>query len=195
MKFAWIGLAAALTLGFGQANAVVLFSGTTDGCFGATTCTATTNPSDGKLSFADGSFSSVPAGTVTLGSFSLHNGSGNFNENFELFVTFTVPSGTSSGQPFTASVLGSVSGNSGSVAIDFNNTPQTFSFNGGTFTLSITDPAAVTTRVDSVSLTGNIVLAAVPELSTWAMMILGFLGLGFMAHRRKNQMAAAVSAA
>jgi PEP-CTERM motif-containing protein len=29
-------------------------------------------------------------------------------------------------------------------------------------------------------------IAAVPEPSTWAMMILGFLGLGYMAHRRKN---------
>jgi hypothetical protein len=29
-------------------------------------------------------------------------------------------------------------------------------------------------------------VAAVPEASTWAMMILGFLGVGFMAYRRKN---------
>jgi hypothetical protein len=29
-------------------------------------------------------------------------------------------------------------------------------------------------------------VAAVPEPSTWAMMILGFAGLGFMAYRRKN---------
>ena len=28
--------------------------------------------------------------------------------------------------------------------------------------------------------------AAVPELSTWAMMILGFAGVGFMAYRRRN---------
>ena len=28
--------------------------------------------------------------------------------------------------------------------------------------------------------------SAVPESSTWAMMILGFLGLGFMAYRRKS---------
>jgi hypothetical protein len=27
---------------------------------------------------------------------------------------------------------------------------------------------------------------AVPEPSTWAMMILGFSGIGFMAYRRKN---------
>jgi hypothetical protein len=32
-------------------------------------------------------------------------------------------------------------------------------------------------------------VAAVPEPSTWAMMILGFLGLGFMAYRRKNRVA------
>ena len=29
-------------------------------------------------------------------------------------------------------------------------------------------------------------VAAVPEPSTWAMMILGFIGVGFMAYRRKN---------
>jgi hypothetical protein len=29
-------------------------------------------------------------------------------------------------------------------------------------------------------------VGAVPEASTWAMMILGFCGLGFMAHRRKR---------
>jgi hypothetical protein len=29
---------------------------------------------------------------------------------------------------------------------------------------------------------------SVPELSTWAMMILGFFGVGFMAYRRQNKM-------
>jgi hypothetical protein len=33
-------------------------------------------------------------------------------------------------------------------------------------------------------------VAAVPEPSTWAMMILGFAGVGFMAYRRCNQSAA-----
>jgi hypothetical protein len=32
---------------------------------------------------------------------------------------------------------------------------------------------------------GEAFLGAVPELSTWAMMILGFAGVGFMAYRRK----------
>src|SRR3954453_9406877 len=30
-------------------------------------------------------------------------------------------------------------------------------------------------------------VAAVPEPSTWAMMIMGFAGIGFMAYRRRNQ--------
>jgi hypothetical protein len=33
-------------------------------------------------------------------------------------------------------------------------------------------------------------VAAVPEPSTWAMMLLGFCGLGFLAHRRRNQTSA-----
>jgi hypothetical protein len=39
--------------------------------------------------------------------------------------------------------------------------------------------------VDVVSMNAATVNSAVPEPSTWAMMILGFVGLGFMAYRRK----------
>lgn len=34
----------------------------------------------------------------------------------------------------------------------------------------------------------SVTVAAVPETSTWVMMILGFAGVGFMAYRRKNKM-------
>jgi hypothetical protein len=34
----------------------------------------------------------------------------------------------------------------------------------------------------------NVSVAPVPEPSTWAMMILGFLGVGFVAYRRRNKM-------
>jgi PEP-CTERM motif len=38
------------------------------------------------------------------------------------------------------------------------------------------------------NITGDLTLAgAVPEPSTWAMMILGFIGVGFMAYRRKSK--------
>jgi hypothetical protein len=36
-------------------------------------------------------------------------------------------------------------------------------------------------------LVGSSISSAVPEPSTWAMMILGFFGVGFMAYRRKSQ--------
>jgi hypothetical protein len=36
------------------------------------------------------------------------------------------------------------------------------------------------------SFSGNFITAAVPEPSTWAMMILGFAGIGWMAYRRKQ---------
>ena len=44
-----------------------------------------------------------------------------------------------------------------------------------------------TTQFPGGEVRGNI--GAVPELSTWAMMILGFAGIGVMAYRRKNKMA------
>jgi hypothetical protein len=43
--------------------------------------------------------------------------------------------------------------------------------------------------IDDVVVTGTTFTAGVPEPSTWAMMILGFCGLGFMGYRRKNKLA------
>jgi PEP-CTERM motif len=52
----------------------------------------------------------------------------------------------------------------------------------GTETISIED---ITGGIDHGSY--NLTIAAVPEPSTWLMMILGFAGLGFMAYRRKSK--------
>jgi hypothetical protein len=40
--------------------------------------------------------------------------------------------------------------------------------------------------LEAIAQNGSSVTSAVPEPSTWAMMILGFCGIGFMAYRRKN---------
>jgi PEP-CTERM motif len=40
---------------------------------------------------------------------------------------------------------------------------------------------------DSQATIGTIQVTAVPEASTWAMLVLGFAGIGFMAYRRKSQ--------
>jgi hypothetical protein len=49
--------------------------------------------------------------------------------------------------------------------------------------------AGFITFLSAESLTFEAIATAVPEPSTWAMMILGFMGVGFMAYRRKNRLA------
>jgi hypothetical protein len=47
--------------------------------------------------------------------------------------------------------------------------------------------------IDNIDFTVSAITAAVPESSTWAMMILGFAGVGFMAYRRKSRSALMVA--
>jgi hypothetical protein len=49
---------------------------------------------------------------------------------------------------------------------------------------SIQDPNGYCCQAGSTPI--NLSVSAVPEPATWAMMILGFMGVGFMAYRRKN---------
>ena len=62
---------------------------------------------------------------------------------------------------------------------------QTYTFTAGstseTLTLFQSSGSQASPIVDDISIT------AVPEPSTWAMMILGFAGIGFMAYRRKSK--------
>jgi PEP-CTERM motif len=48
------------------------------------------------------------------------------------------------------------------------------------------DPNNYIDNYNGQFISGNFNISAVPEPSTWAMMILGFAGIGFMAYRRKN---------
>lgn len=61
----------------------------------------------------------------------------------------------------------------------FNGTTSAPSFITGSFDLTGFNSDSVPSATLVIS------VAAVPEPSTWAMMILGFTGLGFMAYRRK----------
>jgi hypothetical protein len=46
----------------------------------------------------------------------------------------------------------------------------------------------ITQNPDSTVFLDDVAVAAVPEASTWAMMILGFFGVGFAAYRRKTKL-------
>ena len=52
--------------------------------------------------------------------------------------------------------------------------------------LSIGDAGSIAPNIGNILLSVE-VASAVPEPSTWAMMILGFAGIGFMAYRRKSK--------
>jgi hypothetical protein len=66
----------------------------------------------------------------------------------------------------------------------------TAAFVDPTFTL---DPSVLNPNQYTVLFSPNILLAAVPEPSTWAMLLLGFAGIGFMAYRRKSKPALMVA--
>jgi hypothetical protein len=61
----------------------------------------------------------------------------------------------------------------------------TFTTTGGV--LDFADLAGGNGNIGNILDNVTVMTAAVPESSTWAMMILGFFGVGFMAYRRNNR--------
>jgi opacity protein-like surface antigen len=188
--------AAALALCSTAASAaVVQFTGSTQGCFG-TSCTPSgpgaVDPNILGLSYANGGFNQTSDATGFLGIGGTSDNLGTFNlgalpntftgDVFNLFVNFTAP-GT--GSSIVEAVLkGTVTnGSNGSVFINFDNTPQLITAsNGSQFTLQVND-VSITPGVLQI-LSGQ--LQAVPEPSTWAMMLLGFGAIGFATRRRRQ---------
>jgi hypothetical protein len=113
-----------------------------------------------------------------------------YNLSFALYGT---PSGANNGFDFSLTSLlnvtpaFSVTETSSQVPVGAWTTYD-FSFiptNGGTFTLSFDFDAGPTPAKD-VLLDNVSISAAVPEPSTWAMMMLGFVGIGAMTYRRRK---------
>jgi hypothetical protein len=200
MKFVRVlGVVAVAVLMSAPASAAVLFSGFTDGCFAAVSCTNFTSPvNDGKgLTFTGTSFSNVLAGSsFSLGSFSTTTiPTTNYSESFDLLATFTAPGPTGS-TIFDLDVSGTLFGRrddaTGFYTISLD-APVSETF--GSYKLSISlrcgeESDCVVSHGeedDSSSVKVYGVITAVPEASTWAMMILGFMGVGFIAYRRRGQ--------
>ena len=208
-----VTLAAGAVLGFSSfaANALeTTFVGFTNGCFNAA-CPPASDPSDQTIMLppgltynnsdfdatTSGGFLSLgsagattPAGNFNnLGSFTLSGDPGSYVGNsFDLLVTFTAPAGTTPGTAlFVDTITGSVTANNaGGVFINFDNTPQSFTFNGGTFEFFVNDVSL--TPGQTIALSGTILatVTAVPEPETYALLMAGLAAIGFIGRRRRK---------
>jgi hypothetical protein len=200
-------VAIAAAAAFGPAKAVT-FTGQTFGCFGSCAAGFQSDPSYKNLSFTGynnantffgpTSFSATynaPSTNVTLGSFRDIDPLGvqfYTGEAFTLQVNFSNSLHAHPDAPtFAATLDGVLSIIGGNLVIDFGSTPTPIVVNGVTYDLAINDVDLTTAGfkfVDQANLTGVLTLAsAVPEPSTWAMMVLGFAGVGFLAYRRQGR--------
>jgi hypothetical protein len=131
-------------------------------------CVGSATPGTGP-----GGFASNPFGTGSLITNSTGSSVGTYTDPTGAFALAGFYLGAADNNPFKIGVSGTFVVPSGATALffglpdanGFNGPSGLYADNSGSFTVQI---------------------SAVPEASTWAMMILGFCGVGFMAYRSKN---------
>ena len=189
---------------FCRADEVTFATSSTHGCFTASVCTPTSNQSStgqGDLSFLGSSFGPGTTSNgnlrINLGQFTLTDQSTTFiDSDFYSTITFTMPVTIAGGQStsvFTAEVLGLVSHDQfGAVVVDFDETPQHFTFSNSQYTgsfdfnvdsLLFGDLGSGSKTVSWNGVVSNAVetrLSQVPEPSVLCFLGSGLLSIGFL---------------
>ena len=102
-----------------------------------------------------------------------------------------------SGGPFTSQggwSFNLASGSFSQVNVWYGDNGGRNGFSGTNYWLDLNPPNLAGSGANAGPLTSFTVTAAVPEPSTWMMMILGFCGLGFMVYRRNKHTALSCAA-
>lgn len=202
-----LGAFAVLTaVGISQANAAVVYDGATTAFVDTGTFNTVTTPSnlgtyiDGVFTFtnasSDPTLAQILNTTSSIGAEPLGDTTPYLSVLGGGTVNVTIAGGATSLSFFVGS-LDAVN------SIEFNNDPTNVYTGAELLGLSDTgcqnDPSCnrfITFSGDITSFTltsgtnsfeADSFTTAVPEPSTWAMMVLGFLGVGFMAYRRNNR--------
>jgi hypothetical protein len=141
---------------------------------------------DGQNFYEDDFTLRLNGTAIFTGTFNLGGGSNTFQA-----VTFSSVPGLTLGNP-TNNGLG-VGFAGGQETFDFSSLALSGGSNTLEFIYTSLDQASGHAGFQGLGDEGwgvqNVNVSAVPEPSTWAMMILGFAGVGFMAYRRKSKLA------
>jgi hypothetical protein len=202
-------LAAAAVIGAGSANATVIYStGADNAASGSVDANWTITTSTGTAPAGPAYVAGYTAGTFPFTAWSApisgsqwitptSNPAASFDPTTPGYYTFTETFQGTAGSVIEGSFLS----DNTVTSITLLSPLQTLA-GGGSFTGSGTDfafapltssgPYTISFTVENFAQDGgnplglDVSVSAVPEASTWAMMVLGFLGLGFLGYRRSS---------